>query len=174
MLDTANELKSRGASKIKFVFIGDGKLKPELQARAEREQLSNCLFFDPIPKNKLASILGTFDVGLMILDNVPAFYYGTSPNKFFDYLAAGLPVVNNYPGWLAGLIRENNCGVEIAPSDPVKFADALETLSEDKEQLALMGKNARALGEKEFDRDLLGGRFVNYLESVYEASLPRQ
>jgi len=173
VLDAASELKTRQASKIKFVFIGDGKLKPELQARAEREQLTNCLFFDPIPKNELASMLGSFDVGLMILDNVPAFYYGTSPNKFFDYLAAGLPVVNNYPGWLAGLIVENNCGVEIKPGNAAIFADALEKLSADKEQLALMGQNARALGEREFDRDLLGGSFVECLESVYESSRSR-
>ena len=40
------------------------------------------------------------DLGLMILKNIPAFYYGTSPNKFFDYISLGLPVLNNYPGWI--------------------------------------------------------------------------
>ena len=62
----------------------------------------------------------------MILANVPAFYFGTSPNKFCDYIASGLPVVINYPGWLAQIIRENECGIYVPPEDPEKFADALE------------------------------------------------
>ena len=54
-------------------------------------------------------------VGLQVLANVPVFYYGTSPNKFFDYIAAGLPVINNYPGWLAGMIEEHQLGFAVPP-----------------------------------------------------------
>ena len=53
------------------------------------------------------------NIGMQILANVPAFYFGTSPNKFFDYLASGLPVLNNYPGWLAEMINEYECGYAI-------------------------------------------------------------
>jgi len=74
-------------------------MKDQLVERRRREGLDNCLFFPPVRKTLLAEITGRLDCGLMVLANVPAFYYGTSPNKFFDYLAAGLPVVNNYPGW---------------------------------------------------------------------------
>ena len=55
-----------------------------------------------MPKTELNKLVASADVGLMVLANVPAFYYGTSPNKFFDYISSGLPVLNNYPGWLAG------------------------------------------------------------------------
>jgi hypothetical protein len=51
-------------------------------------------------KEKLSGLMKSAGLGLQILANVPAFYYGTSPNKFFDYIAAELPVLNNYPGWL--------------------------------------------------------------------------
>ena len=64
------------------------------------------------------------DAGLQILKNLPAFYYGTSPNKFFDYISAGLPVINNYPGWLAEMIK-NNCGFIVKPNDPSMTAEAL-------------------------------------------------
>ena len=50
----------------------------------------------------------------MVLEDIPAFYRGTSPNKFFDYLACGLPVVNNYPGWLADLIRDHQLGIAVS------------------------------------------------------------
>ena len=59
---------------------------------------------DAVGKMRLAGLMVATDIGLQILDNVPAFYQGTSPNKFFDYIAAGLPVLINYPGWLADLV----------------------------------------------------------------------
>ena len=106
--------------------------------------------------------------GLMVLANVPAFYYGTSPNKFFDYIASGLPIVNNYPGWLADMINENKCGIAIEPEKPELFADALETLADHPEMRKEFGVNGRALAEREFARDLLGGCFVDFLEKTYQ------
>lgn len=123
-------------------------------------------FPDTVPKTDLANLLAGADVGLMILADVPEFYLGTSPNKFFDYIAAGLPVLNNYPGWLADLISQNGCGIAVAPRDTGAFADALEALADGPEGRALMGKNARELAEREFDRDLLGQRFVSVLEDA--------
>lgn len=93
VLDAAAELKRRGREDIKLVLIGDGKLKPQLQARAEAEALNNVVFHPPVPKARLAGLMAAADVGMQILANVPAFYYGTSPNKFFDYIASGLPVL---------------------------------------------------------------------------------
>ena len=139
VLDTALELKKHGRKDIKLVFIGDGKLKPELKQRAESEQLDNCIFLDPVPKKELARLLQGVDVGMMILANVSAFYYGTSPNKFFDYIAAGLPVLNNYPGWLANIIAENKCGVVVPPENPEAFADVLEYLADNRDEAAEMG-----------------------------------
>ena len=78
------------------------------------ENIKNCKFIDPMPKDDLFTYLQKeANVGLMILDNIPAFYFGTSPNKFFDYIALGLPVINNYPGWLAEMITNNNCGIAV-------------------------------------------------------------
>ena len=90
---------------------------------------------------------------------------GTSPNKFFDYIAAGIPVVNNYPGWLAGLIEENRCGIVVPPGNVAAFADALQRLAADSAARRTMGAAARVLAEKEFARPLLAGRFVATLEA---------
>jgi hypothetical protein len=53
------------------------------------------------------------DVGMQILANVQAFYYATSFHKFFDYIFAGLPVLTNYPGWLADIISQHQCGYAV-------------------------------------------------------------
>jgi len=153
-----------GRDDIKLFFIGDGKLKPALKERAVPEEFYNCLFLDSIPKNKMPDLLKQVDAGMMVLANVPAFYYGTSPNKFFDYIASGLPVINNYPGWLAGMITENRCGIAVSPEDPVAFADALEYMADNRDEAAEMGNNARMLAERSFGRIRLAERFVDWLE----------
>jgi glycosyltransferase involved in cell wall biosynthesis len=110
----------------------------------------------------------------MILDNVPAFYYGTSPNKFFDYIASGLPVLNNYPGWLADMINEHNCGVAVPPGDSEAFADALCYMADHPEKRPEMSINARKLAEAKFDRNKLAAKFTNFLEAVYEKNESRK
>ena len=170
VLDAANVLKKRNRNDIEFLFIGDGMLKPQLMARARREGLDNCQFFDPIPKTSLTGMLADVDVGLMILANVPAFYYGTSPNKFFDYISTGLPVLNNYPGWLADLINEYDCGMAVPPNNPEAFADALVKLADEHELRKEMGRNARRVAEEQFDRGMLATQFVDFLEDFGEGS----
>lgn len=166
VLDTAAELKRRNRNDIKLLLIGDGKLKPALQERANREGLTNVVFHDPVKKTYLAGLMQSTDLGMQILADVPAFYYGTSPNKFFDYIAAGLPVLNNYPGWLAGMIESEQCGYAVPPGDPLAFADALENAAANRDELKVMGANSRALAEREFDREKLSDLWVEWLEGA--------
>ncbi len=168
VLDTAEVLNKRGETGIRFVFIGSGGKKADLVERSEREGLEDLVtWIDPMPKQELAKILPRMDVGLMILKNVSSFYYGTSPNKFFDYIASGIPVLNNYPGWLAGMIKENKCGIAIPPDDANKFADAIVSLRDNPKQREKMGQAGRALAEREFSRDSLGDQFVSVLEQAH-------
>ena len=163
VLNAAAVLKERGREDIRIALVGQGREKASLQARARTEALDNVLFLDPVPKTRLTGLMAGADLGLQILRNVPAFYYGTSPNKFFDYISAGLPVLNNYPGWLSGLIAENDCGFAVPPDDPVEFADALIAASEDRQALRKKGANARRLAEAQFSRTLLARNWVDWV-----------
>lgn len=163
VLDAARVLQDRGRDDIKLLLVGEGKLKPGLQARAEREGLRNVLFHPPVDKERLAGLMAGADLGLQILSNIPAFYYGTSPNKFFDYIAAGLPVLNNYPGWLAGMIEREDCGFAVPPDDAPAFADALERAAADRAALKAKGSRAAALAERRFDRSQLADQWVDWV-----------
>ncbi|WP_104037126.1 glycosyltransferase family 4 protein [Vibrio jasicida] len=166
VLDAASELQKRGREDIKLVLIGQGKLKPKLEIKAKELELNNVVFHPPVDKRKLSGLMASADVGLQVLANIPAFYYGTSPNKFFDYISAGLPVINNYPGWLAGMIEQTRCGFVVQPDDPSAFADALEKAANQREALTLMGANARQLAEGQFDRALLADKWVDWVTGV--------
>ena len=165
LLDAARLLMKRGEKNVEFQLIGDGKLKESLMNRAAAEGLVNMKFLDPMPKRTLFKYLTrNADVGLMILANVPAFYRGTSPNKFFDYISLGLPVVNNYPGWIADMITNEYCGFAVAPLSPQELVEALLLLREHPEIRSKMAHNSKKLSKTRFDRAMLSNKFVSFLE----------
>jgi len=166
VLDAAQVLKQQHVEDIALIFIGDGKQKKALQQRAEQQQLDCCHFLDPVPKHQLFGLLQHADVGLMILANVPAFYYGTSPNKFFDYLALKLPVICNYPGWISDMISEYQCGLAVPPEDPQALANALIAIGQQDRQA--MGAQAAQLAQC-FDRQTLSRQWVQFIEQVHHA-----
>ncbi len=172
VIDAAAELKRRNAQKIKLLLVGDGREKPALMQRVADEALSDYVIFaDPIPKTQLVGLLKSADLGLQILANVPAFYYGTSPNKFFDYLAAGLPVLTNYPGWVADLVTHHECGVAIQQDDASGFADALIAMAQETDAAMQARKaNALALAKQKFSRDFLYSGFAKQLMAAYHPS----
>nr|WP_278986416.1 glycosyltransferase family 4 protein [Plesiomonas shigelloides] len=174
VLDAAKTLQDRGRGDIKLVLVGQGKLKSQLEMKAAELQLNNVIFHPPVNKYKLAGLMASADIGMQVLANIPAFYYGTSPNKFFDYISAGLPVINNYPGWLAEMIDKKQCGFAVEPESPEAFADALEKAADNRQMLIEMGLRARQLAESQFNRQLLADKWVDWVTkagSKYEKTV---
>lgn len=170
VLNAAQVLKVRGRTDIKIVLVGQGKMKAALQERANRESLDNVIFHAPVSKERLTGLMASADLGIQSLANIPAFYYGTSPNKFFDYIASSLPVLNNYPGWVAELISENDCGFAVPPDDAEAFANALEDAANRRSELQQLGENAQKLAKQHFNRDDLGKRWVQWVTSTVHRS----
>jgi len=171
ILDAALVLKQRNVSGVRFVFIGLGKTRDALIARGKREGTDSLITWLPyISKSELAAVLPKMNVGLMPLKNIPEFYYGTSPNKFFDYISSGLPVLNNYPGWVADMIQDHSCGLVVPPDDPVAFADAVLQMRDAAVETKEMGVRARSLAESDFDRKQLSDRFVDVIENAYSSA----
>lgn len=166
VLNAAAVLKKRRQDDIRIVLVGQGGEKLKLKAQAKERCLDNVIFLDPVPKTKLTGLMKGADIGLQVLRNVPAFYHGTSPNKFFDYISAGLPVLNNYPGWLAGLIEKSCCGIVVPPDDPEAFADALINALKDRNVLRQQGVNALRLAKSRFSRSELSSNWVKWVTGV--------
>ncbi len=162
----AKVLQARGRHDIDIALIGQGVKKDALMEEAKAAELTNLHFYPPVPKTELTRFMAGADCGLQILANVPAFYYGTSPNKFFDYISAGLPVVTNYPGWVADMVEGEDCGKSCVADNPDALADALEYIADNKTKLPQMGDNALTLAQREFDRNKLADTFVAVLETT--------
>ena len=174
LLEVAKELKRMKRDDIKIIFIGEGALKNKLINDVKLFKLNNCIFIDSISKKELAEILQeSVHLGLMVLKNIPDFYNGTSPNKFFDYLACGLPVINNYPGWLSELIIKNELGFAIPPGDNKLFATKLIAIADNKNILLKMSKNCRSCAEI-FNKNSLINKFYSIIRTTYKEHKGRE
>ena len=165
LVDAAVALREIRDERITIVALGDGGERPRLERRVRELGLANLRFLPPVPKDELAGIVGAVDVTLTIFAPNPVLETN-SPNKFFDSLAAGKPVVVNLDGWLRRLVEENDAGVWARAGDAPTLAERLRELAADPARVADMGRNARALAEREFSRDLMAERLARTLEDA--------
>jgi glycosyltransferase involved in cell wall biosynthesis len=148
-----------------FVLIGAGKDKPELQMLAEERSLKNVYFHPPVAKDEIAGYLVECDAGLAVLKDIPA-YSLTYPNKVFDYMAAGLPVLCMIDGVIRRVIEDANAGIFVQPGDPSALAEAVLSWSAKGAELELMGQNGREFVIEHFDRGVLAERMLELMLST--------
>jgi len=129
VLDAAAELKTT-EPEARFWLVGDGLVKQDLVQEAARRGLGNVVFLDPVPKQDMPALLAAADVGLHVLADVPLFRHGVSPNKLFDYMAAGRPVLTNTPGEVGDLVSSVGAGVAVEPTALAAGARALVKMDE--------------------------------------------
>lgn len=149
VLDAAARL--RDDTRIVFVLVGDGKEKPGLMRRAAEDRLSNVRFVDPVAKEAIPGVLAAADCGIASLKPL-ALFATTYPNKVFDYMAAGRPVVLAIGGVIREVIEEEQAGIAVPPGDGAALAEAVRRLASDPEAARRMGARGRAAVERRFDR----------------------
>ena len=164
VIEAARILAERKQDQIVLVLQGGGGKRDELKALASRYNLQNVVFGDLASKGEVAHIVAGCEACLTIFR--PGKNPTWSPNKMFDALAAGKPVLINVGGWLDETIEGNHCGRSLDPRHPEALAGALVELAAAPELCAEMGRNARALAERQFDRRLLARRLETVLVEV--------
>ena len=164
----AKELDNMKQSNIKIVLIGDGSEKRDLLEYKARNKLENLIFIPPLPKKRLGSWMHRSNLGLQILSNIPEFYYGTSPNKFFDYLSSGLPILVNYPGWLSEIIEKEEIGYFADPKEPDSLVTKIIEACANKDDQSI-GKNSLKLANNQFNRKNLFLNFHDFLQEIHHA-----
>jgi len=152
---------------IYFVFLGDGKEKAALQAQAAELQLSNVLFLPSVPKNEMADALAASQACIAILKPLDE-YKTTYPNKVFDYMAAGRPVVLAIEGVIRDVVEEADCGVFPRPGDAQDMANAIQFLESDRKHAAILGRNGRRFLEEHFSRESMAVRLCEMFEEMLE------
>ena len=155
------------SANVRFLLIGDGPVKAGLRASASRRGLQHVEFHDPVSKSQLAALLARADAGLMVLREAPLFSFGVSPNKLFDYLAAGLPVVCNVPGEVAQMLSQAHAGVQAADASAMALAEAVSALAGlDARERRERGRSGRDWVERTHSRQILASSLENGLANL--------
>ena len=161
MLEAA-KLLTEAKSEVKIVFIGDGQLKAYLAGRKEYECIDNLLFLPLMPKTELVGFIQNALVSLVPLANTPVLAT-SSPNKLFESLAAGVPVVITTQGWMREFVESENVGVYVNPDSSEDLYEVLRNGEEffvrDREVFVEMAK-------RHFDKKMLAGEFLKEIKSI--------
>lgn len=142
VIDAAAKCKGMGETGIEFLLVGDGPDKPRLRQRAEELQLENVTFAGRVDKELVLSLLARCNAGVIALTKTALYEYGISPNKLFDYMLAGLPVV--MAGDAPNNPVSNGTGGIVVPYDDADgMAKALVDLAADRDKAREMGLRGR-------------------------------
>lgn len=165
IIEAARILEERGRTDIRIVVIGDGAGREDVEQAARQSRVLLSLALRPktelVPWMALAS-------GSLVTFEASGVMNAASPNKFFDSLAAGTPVIQNTTGWLADLVTREDIGVNATPDSGPSLADGILALADDPARVERSRRNARQLA-RTFDRDVLSAQFLDVLHGVAKA-----
>lgn len=163
IIDSAKLLK--GDDRFEFVFIGGGATEPELIAECNAHGLNNVHFLGRHPMAITSAIVNLCDVSIVSFADIPILYTN-SPNKLFDSLSAGKPIIVNSAGWTKDLVENKKCGFYVNPNNPTELVEKLDILYNHSELVQDMGINSRSLAEEEFDKSILTKKFADVVEKL--------
>ena len=169
MVYMCDRLRREHDSGIMMVLIGEGRERPELEALARDLELDNIRFLGQMARPEMYRWLKYAQCTLMLVRNVGVLG-NASPNKIFDSLAAGVPVVQNSQGWIKDLFDREECGLTVPPADPAALADAVRRIVCDSGLRGRLSVNARRVAREQFDRDLLAGKMRDALAAAAAGS----
>lgn len=127
-----------------YLIIGNGKQKEEIVKYCKDNDIlnKNIFFLNPIRKKDLPSVYSKVAMGSSFVWDYKI-KWDNSANKFFDTLAAGRPVLINYQGWQADVIRENQCGYVLPYCPTDDDVKAFVNYMSNDALLEQHGKNAK-------------------------------
>lgn len=163
VLQAAQQLQTD--TQIALVLVGDGKDKPALQRQAADMELDNVHFVPSLSKMQMPTALAAADACIAILKPIPL-YATVYPNKVFDYMAAGKPVILAIDGVIRSVVEQAGAGIFVPPGDASALATAIRELATKPEQAKHMGEAGRKYLEKHFDRATLARQMQETIEEL--------
>jgi len=156
-------------SDVRILLVGSGSELASVKSQAKAEGVldTNLFIEDPLPKKEIPALLSAATMASALFIDLPEMR-PNSANKFFDALASGTPILLNYGGWMHDLVKSHDCGLTMWQKPIEVVAKELDQKINDSEWLEQAGKSAKALAEKEFDRDKLACQLMDVLDLTVE------
>ncbi|MFZ5516464.1 MAG: glycosyltransferase [Candidatus Zhuqueibacterota bacterium] len=146
---------------VKFLIVGEGEIRRELEESVQKMDLSSNVTFLG-HRTDVNDLLKAFDVFTL-----PSLFEGL-PNVVLEAMSAGKPVVATSVDGTVEAVVHGETGLLVPPKDPEKLKDAFIQLIEHKDQARDMGKKGRQRIENVFSLDKQVEAFQNLYEEYYQ------
>lgn len=170
---TANSLKTvidavakLESEQVALVLVGAGSEKEALIKYVKYNSIPNIFFLPSIKKEEIPNCLKLMDVLYIGLQKQSLFRFGISPNKMFDYMMAGKPIIQAIDAG-NNIVEEVNCGLYAEPENVNAIADAIRKIKdmplEDREK---MGKNGRKFVLENHSYGVLTDKYLSIINKI--------
>lgn len=161
VISAARQLHARGQKGVQFVLSGDGQGRDKYERLAAG--LSNVVFTGWLDADGIAAMMKIAHVG------IAAYRNGAPqglPNKIFEYMAAGLPILSSLEGECKQFLDSNRCGISYQPGSAQSLLDALATLRDSKDLASAMGANALQAFNERYSASVVYPKLVEHLQGI--------
>ncbi len=133
----------------RLMLVGGGPLEAELRQLVTTLNLGKRVHFhDFIPHEQLVSFLSKADLGLALIQPDSPNRTYSLPNKFFELVGAGVPVLASTIPTLSAYVQKYDIGRCVNPDNPAEIAAAIDAIAEDAKQLSQWRANCLAAAEE--------------------------
>lgn len=165
VLRAAKRLINKNPDRIKFLLVGDGAIKNELEKRAAFEKLHNVIFTGKQDKQMVPRFLSISDACLVHLKKADLFKT-VLPSKIFEAAAMARPIILGVEGFAADLLKQANAGISIEPENDEQLVAAVEMLYRNPNLRHSLGQAGRKYVANCYNYDNLAKDYLTIISNV--------
>lgn len=164
-LEASRKLEAEGDDSIRFLLVGDGAQREELEAQAKAEGLKHVVFTGRLDKSMMPTVLRSTSCCFIHLKKSELFKT-VLPSKLFEAFAVGRAVVLGVDGSAREVLEAAEAGIFIEPGNADELIQALRRMQSDETVRARYEASGLAHVRTEYNRDKLAEDYIHVLEKV--------
>lgn len=157
----------RAEPDVQFLIVGDGVVRPSLEARVRDLELTNVAFLPYQPRETLPFLRATSDVQVALYKKGASRY--SMPSKVYEIMASARPVLASADvhSDLWNLVAKTQCGICLEPQNPAGLASAVMTLYRDPKLRMRMGVHGRSEVDRRYSVDAVVAQYDELIRSIH-------
>lgn len=163
VLDAAEILRKE--KDVRFLFVGEGAVKPSLMEITRKKGLENVMFLPGQRREEVAGFYHAADVCLVPLRDIAGFSTFI-PSKMFEVMACEKPIIASLRGESADILTRAGSALVIPPEDPEELVRAIKVLKGDRQRCVQMGQSGRLFVEQNYERRKLARTYLDLIEGI--------
>ncbi|MEN6328398.1 MAG: glycosyltransferase family 4 protein [Syntrophomonas sp.] len=148
-----------GMTKYSMLLAGNFQSVVEKGIVAEKDGWSQVIELGHVDRTAVKEVLSRSMAGLVLFHPEPN-HINAQPNKMFEYMSAGIPVIASHFHLWKEIVEGNNCGICVDPLNVKEIAQAINWIIDNPKQAKKMGENGRSAVEEKYNWEQEGAKLV--------------